>query len=254
MSATPTHKRDVELEDVFNLRDLGGYSTAPGEHVRWRLLFRGGGLQRLAGPDLEAARDLGWLTVIDLRTDAEVARSGTCATELLGARYHHLPMIREVWDPVDLDPRVNAEEYLFERYREMLDEGAPTIGMAITLLGSPGNLPGVFYCAAGKDRTGVLAAIILDLLAVDHETIAHDYHLSKERVDRIRARARARQEATTMVQQPETFMQAPAGAMRLLLHWMAERHGGSAGYLRSIGVRDASIMSLRAALLEPRAT
>ena len=79
--------RDIELVDTFDLRDLGGYPTVDGRRVRWRRLFRGAGLQRLAGQDLETVRGLAIVTAIDLRTAAEIEASGTYHAAL------HLPMI-----------------------------------------------------------------------------------------------------------------------------------------------------------------
>lgn len=242
--------RVIELHDVFNLRDLGGYRTTDGRRVRWRLAYRGAGLHRLAGKDLETVRGLGWLHVTDLRTDAEIASSGLCPDEAVRGAVRHLPLIRRVWDPALADPDIPAEVFLFERYQDMLREGAPVIRTVVELLGEPGNLPGAFYCAAGKDRTGVVAAVVLDALGVDHREIVSDYHLSKAQVDRIRARASARAESGTMVVQPERWMQAPAGAMALLLAWLTETCGGATGYLRSIGASDGLVPALRRALLE----
>ncbi len=242
--------RDVALEHVFNLRDLGGYPTTDGRRIRWGRVYRGAGLQRLTGADLETVRELGWATVIDLRTDREIDATGMCPGSAAQRPVVHRPMIRTTWDRALLDPAQPTEEFLRDRYRDMLCEGAGTIREVIELLASDDGLPAVFYCAAGKDRTGVMAAVLHDVLGVDHDTIARDYHLSKERVDRIRARAHAHAEAT-MVAQPEAFMQAPAGAMSLLLTWLARAHGGAEGYLLSVGVTPEVIAALRARLTEP---
>jgi protein-tyrosine phosphatase len=242
--------RDIALVDTFNLRDLGGYPTVDGRHVRWRRLFRGAGLQRLAGPDLETVRELGVATAIDLRTDGEVRATGTYPFAPLAATFHHLPMIERIWDLAEADA-VEPHDYLLARYRDMLDEGAPTVAAVMEILARPDALPAAFYCAAGKDRTGVLAALVLGALGVEPEAIVADYHLSKERVERIRARALAtRGEASTMVAQPPAFMQAPAEAMELLLAWIRKAHGSTPEYLASIGVAPATLDVLRAALLD----
>jgi protein-tyrosine phosphatase len=245
--------RDVELVDTFNLRDLGGYRTLDGRRVRWRRLFRGAGLQRLSGADVETVRDLGLATAIDLRTAGELESSGRYPIDVLPLTYHHLPMIATIWDLNHLDPDETPEAYLVSRYREMLDEGAPAIVAAVRILSQEENLPAVFYCAAGKDRTGVLAGVLLDALGVEPEQIVADYHLSKERVDRIRARAAARgggDRPSAMLDQPPAFMQAPAEAMRLLLAWIREAHGSTAGYLATTGIEQATIAALAANLLE----
>jgi protein-tyrosine phosphatase len=244
MTGSPT--RDIPLADTFNLRDLGGYPTADGRRVRWRRLFRGAGLQRLAGADVDLVRELGLVTAIDLRTAGELEARGGYPVEVLPVTFHHLPMIEAIWDLTDLDPDEAPERYLVARYREMLDEGRATIAETVRILSREENLPAVFYCAAGKDRTGVLAGLVLDALDVEAESIVADYHLSKERVDRIRARAGA----GAMVDQPPAFMQAPERAMELLLAWIRETHGSTAAYLAGIGVARETIAALRDNLLE----
>jgi protein-tyrosine phosphatase len=241
--------RDIALVNTYNLRDLGGYPTVDGRQVRWRRLFRGAGLQRLSGEDLETVRALGLVTVIDLRTERELAASGGYA---LPATFHHLPMLATIWDLADVDPHAPADDYLAARYVEMLDEGAATIAATFHILSRPESFPAVFYCAAGKDRTGVLAGLVLDAIGVEPEHIVADYHLSKERVERIRARAAAASGA--MLAQPPPFMQAPAGAMRLLLAAIRDTHGSTAAYLEGIGIERATHDAVAANLLEPAHT
>jgi len=241
--------RDIALVDTFNLRDLGGYPTRDGRVVRWRRLFRGAALHRLDGADLETVRELGLTTAIDLRTDGEVRATGTFPFEPLATTFHHLPMIERIWDLTDAAAIATPHDFLRDRYRDMLHEGAPTIATALGLLARPDGLPAVFYCAAGKDRTGVLAALTLGALGVEDDAIVADYHLSKERVERIRARAREARPSGAMVAQPPAFMQAPAEAMELLLAWIREAHGSIPGYLAAIGVEDATLDALRAQLL-----
>jgi protein-tyrosine phosphatase len=249
----PPPKRDIELVDTYNLRDLGGYSTDDGRQVRWRRLFRGAGLQRLSGADLDVVGQLGLVTAIDLRTDDELAASGGFPTGLVSAAFHHLPLIERVWDLGPLDADAPAADFLLARYQEMLTEGAGTIAAVVKIISDPQHLPAVFYCAAGKDRTGVLAGVILDAIGVRTHAIVADYHLSKQRVERIRARALASAgpAAASMVAQPSVFMQAPAEAMALLLDWIRRAHGGSAAYLETIGVAPAIVGALAEGLLEP---
>jgi protein-tyrosine phosphatase len=244
--------RDIELLNTFNLRDLGGYQTHDGRRVRWRTLFRGAALHRLTGSDLRAVRGLGLVTAIDLRTGGELDVHGGYPTDELPARFHHLPMIERIWDLTAAvgESAPPAEQYLMARYRDMLDEGAGTIATAVELLSRREHLPAVFYCAAGKDRTGVLAALVLDAIGVRAEEIVTDYHLSNERVERIRARAAAADPGAAMVSQPPAFMQAPPAAMALLLERIHAEFGGTAAYLRGIGVSAAVIADLAGALLE----
>lgn len=247
-----TGRRDVVLEEVFNLRDLGGYDTLDGRRTRWGTLYRGASLHRLAGPDLELVGQLGIKTVLDLRTEAEVGH-GIFPVDRLPADFYHLPLITQMWDHSAIDPAAPAEQYLAARYSEMLDEGRSSIAESVRFLARPGALPGVFYCAAGKDRTGVLAAIVLEAVGVQRDHVIADYHLSKERVAKLveRLLATRRIEATsTMVAQAATLLDAPAEAMRMLLEQLTEQHGSAAGYLLDSGVRQDELSALADSVLE----
>jgi protein-tyrosine phosphatase len=244
--------RDIALDAVFNLRDLGGYPTSDGRRTRWRRLFRGAGLHRLTGADADVVRGLDLRTAIDLRTQEELDAVGTYPDELPAA-VHHLPMIRGQWDHAALDGEAPPELFLVARYRDMFDEGAPAIAESFRLLADDGAYPAAFYCAAGKDRTGVLAALVLDAAGVLEEHIVADYHLSKERVERIVANALASgnvEAHSAMVAQPPAFMAAPPEAMRLLLAWIREEHGSAAGYLATIGVDGPTVEAVRENVLE----
>jgi protein-tyrosine phosphatase len=246
--------RDVVLDDIFNLRDLGGYETAGGRRTRWRTLYRGAGLHRLAGEDIAVVRELRLTTVVDLRTHGELEAVGRYPEEELPADFHHLPMITSLWSLDGLDPDAPAEHYLLARYREMLDAGSETIASTFRLFARDDAFPAVFYCAAGKDRTGVMAALLLAAVGVREREIVADYALSHERVLRILQRAAARGSAearSAMVNQPPAMLAAPAAAMELLLATLDERHGSARGYLREIGVDDATIEQIAERLLEP---
>jgi protein-tyrosine phosphatase len=110
----------------------------------------------------------------------------------------------------------------------------------------------VFHCAAGKDRTGVLAALVLSLLGVDDDVIATDYGLSRLGMDRMLAYVRANhpERADTMSDQPAAFLDAPEAAMRLFLDDLRARHGSVEAYAASVGADAAVVEALRANLLE----
>lgn len=253
--STTAGLRDVALVDIFNVRDLGGYRTRDGPELRWRQVFRGAGLHRLAGQDLDVVRKLGLRTIIDLRTRGEVRAGGGVPADQLTAGVVQLPMLRRTWRLEDLDPDEPPEHFLVPRYGAMLEEGAESIAETVRLLGDPANLPVIFFCAAGKDRTGVLAAVLLAALGVAAADTVADYHLSKEPLERIRARAQQRASGdpdfptSAMTTQPPSYMQAPPAAMEQLLDLVDERYGGMPAYLRSIGVTDDDLASLADTLL-----
>ncbi len=116
-------------------------------------------------------------TVIDLRTKDEVDQRGKFPVEVVEVEYHHLPLTDSI--PGTEEIRDWGEpQFVSARYRQLLTEGAGSIAQAIHLLATPGSLPAVFHCSAGKDRTGVLAAVVLGCLGVPDAVIIDDYALS----------------------------------------------------------------------------
>ena len=243
---TPTElDRHLRYDLVFNLRDLGGYAAADGRTVKWRTLFRGDGVHRLA---TEAFTELGVRTVLDLRTEAEIAERGRADGD---HDWHHLPVLRTIWQREWFTDEHTVERFLADRYLVMLDEGAESLATALRLLADLDRVPAVFHCAAGKDRTGVLAALVLSLLGVDEGVIVTDYGLSRLGMDRMVAYVRETypDRYDTMADQPAAFLQAPEAAMALFLDDLRSVHGSVEGYASSIGVDPGDIDRLRANLL-----
>ena len=241
--------RHIDCEGAFNIRDLGGYPTTSGTTTRWGTLYRADGLHRISPEARSTIAQLGWRTVLDLRTQLEVDH-GAFVDD--GAIVVHLPVLQETWDGLfedDGDPAT----FLAARYVEMLDIGAPSIAAAVEILASSSRLPAVFHCSAGKDRTGVLAALILSMLGVDDDVIAGDYHLSAGSMDRLVAWINETQPelADHMARQPRALLACPPEAMLQLLGHIGREHGSAAAYLLDIGVAPDAILACRGLLLEP---
>jgi protein-tyrosine phosphatase len=169
--------RKLVFEGCFNFRDLGGYPTVDGRRTRWRRLFRADGLGRLTESDFAALASLGIVTVIDLRTILEADTQGRFPTDRDGVAYHPLPLT-DTLPGEEETPDWDSASFVSERYLSMLAEGTATVTSALGLLADPLNQPAVFHCSVGKDRTGVLAALVLGFLGVPDEIIVDDYALS----------------------------------------------------------------------------
>jgi len=246
-------ERRIELDDVHNFRDLGGYPTGDGRHTRWRTLFRADGLQRLRTPtDVGRVGGLGLRTVIDLRTESERRRHGTFPDHVLPVRVHHLSIVDLTWGEAGTADREDVVEFLVWGYRDILEQGSDRLARAIELLASADTLPAVFHCAVGKDRTGLLAALVLGALGVGHEVIAADYALTADAMRRLDEWARINQPdlAERLARTPRGYLAADPRAMSVILDDLAERHGSIGDYVRKIGVTAESIESLRTALLD----
>jgi protein-tyrosine phosphatase len=241
-------ERSIAFGVVFNVRDLGGLPTADGRSVRPRQLFRADGVHRLDGDDLELARTLELRTVVDLRTAEEVAR-GRFPLERVPVEWHHLPLMRRMWSEDDLKPSDGAARFLAERYLAMVEQSGQTLGRAVELLAA--GTPALFHCAAGKDRTGVVAAFVLGLLGVAPDDIAADYHESAANMAAFQAWIRDEhpEAADAMTQQPPEYLDAPPEAMFGFLEAIDHRHGSMEGLAHDLGIGGATITRLRATLL-----
>jgi protein-tyrosine phosphatase len=241
--------RVIAFEQVFNFRDLGGYTTGGGKAVRWRTLFRADGLNRLQPGEELTFTALGIATVIDLRTSEEADHGGRFPVHVCDVAYHHLPMFDVLpdWPEEIADP----DDYLSERYLEMFATGRKTIARAFELLADPASYPLVFHCTAGKDRTGILAALVLAVLGVPDDVIAADYALSQAAMARLVAWARDQQGVFARPRGvvPSIAVEARPGTIVAFLDKLRAR-GGRAGLLGELGIGDADVDAITRVLLE----
>lgn len=249
---TETEKGEIErliaLEGAVNFRDLGGYPVGDGKRTRWRVLFRADGLGDLTEADFEVMRALGIRTVIDLRSGEELER-GRFDVDAHPVTFHHFPIIEKLPDAEEFDRRPGL---LGTQYLDMVRDAGAAFVRALTVLADPDALPAVFHCTAGKDRTGVLSAMVLLLLGVDEETVVADYALSGAAMTRLRAKIIVKypESRETIDNISEVFSAEPAQMEALLDHLRTE-HGSVEAYLSRLGSGDDLIAALRASLLEP---
>lgn len=236
---------------AFNVRDLGGLRTIAGDTVRRGVAYRADGLHRLPAEEIERLSALGVRTVVDLRTLGEIDAAASLAAE--GIAVVHLPVLREVWahDSFDGDASVDPVTFLVERYLEMLDEGGAAIAAIFELLAVDGRRPLAFHCSAGKDRTGVIAALLLSLLGVADDDIADDYTTSAIAMEKLVEwiRTQRPEAADAMAAQPAVFLSCPPEAMHVFLARIRLRWGSVEAYLDSIGVSGPTRSAVRSAFL-----
>ncbi len=238
--------RHIALEGAVNFRDLGGYETADGHHIAWRTLFRADGLSRLTPPDRAVIRQLGIATVIDLRTSAELD-AGRFPVEEIPVGFHHVPLLDTVPDPdaFELTPGMLAAQY-----ETIARDAAPQIGRILGIVATQASHPVIVHCTAGKDRTGVLVAVLLGLLGVPDETIVEDYALSAGAMAALRRKLIERhpEGAEVIERADEVFSAAPANITNLLAV-LRDRYGSIAAYGAVAGAGPEVVAGLRAALL-----
>jgi hypothetical protein len=210
--------RWVYLEGAANTRDAGGYPTADGRLVKRGMIYRSATLSRLSSRGANAFRSLGVKTVIDFRNRLTPwpPFNGDVWSVYLASSVHGCPMSFAKGDPQG------------ESYVRGVRENAGSFREALELLSHEENYPVLYHCAAGKDRTGVMSALLLSLLGVDRDTIVADFRLSEQ-----------------------VGLPGSLEAMEALLDRVAER-GGIGAYLSEFGVPPDTQERIRALLLDPR--
>ena len=244
--------RLVPLEAVHNFRDLGGYVTSDGRRVSWRKVFRADGLYRLTKNDVETLRPLGLRTVIDLRTAEELNERGTFPVADYPVDFHHFSIIDRTWDMEEARQWADQQsEFLRGKYHLMLQQGGRYVGAALRVIADAQSAPVVFHCAAGKDRTGLVAGLLLSGLGVDDATVVADYALSHEAGERTRewAVTAAPELAERFTTMPAVFRAAHPDSLAGVLSDLRERHGDVRSYCATIGVSDDHWRALEAHLL-----
>ena len=242
-----TALRPVLARDgIFNVRDLGGTPVAGGR-VRPGVVVRADALHRCGTASVTGLHHHGIRLVLDLRDDTERDHEGVF--DGAGIAVEHLPVLDPAyrWDHDTLAPG----DQLAHRYREILGSFAPRFTAALERIAdAPGGV--AYHCAVGKDRTGLLTALLLGALGADAEVIVEDYARS--------ARAGAVQVAwlwaygspagqVADVDLFEGVWSARPATMVATLGWLEAEHGGVAGYLAGAGL-DATVVSrLRSRLL-----
>jgi hypothetical protein len=241
-------ERNVPFAELHNFRDLGGYRTVDGSTVRWGRLYRSDDLARLAPDEIVRFSQLGIRTVIDLRRPAELEEHGRIP-DVTAVTYRHVCLLHPRWDQDEFDTPGQRIEYVAQRYIEIAETARDGLGEALRVISDAANAPLVFHCLAGKDRTGVLAALTLSLLGVDDADVAADYALSES------AAARSWAWFTT-VARPDlagtvrNYPICPPASMLAVLADLRERYGSIEGYAATAGVGPHHIAAMRAHLLE----
>jgi protein-tyrosine phosphatase len=241
-------ERRIEVEGCHNFRDLGGYPAADGRVLRWRTLFRSDGLHELTDAGVSTVRDeLRIGDIIDLRSSAELALDGRGPLADEPMRFHHLPLFDG--DATEQRDDVARPETLGQLYVGMIEFAAAPITAVIETLAT-GDAPAVFHCAAGKDRTGVISALILGSLGVPDEVIVADYAATREGLEEIVARLnRSEGYADIWKELPPDTLHASPETMIDLLGTLQARHGSVRDCARAIGVSESVLEALEERML-----
>ncbi len=188
-SSVEEKKRHLPFSGAKNFRDLGGYRTVDGKAVRWGILYRSDHLHKLTDADLKYLATLALDRIIDFRAEHEKEKEPDRLLANTDIRILEIPILdssTEIWRDYreqllrDNLKNLHPANFMIKTNIELATRFTPQIRQFIHELFLANGHPVLFHCAAGKDRTGYAAAIILRILGVPLEAVMDDYLLSNQ--------------------------------------------------------------------------
>lgn len=231
----------LTFKNLLNARDLGGCDTLDGGRTRPGAFVRADNLEALTPEGVQAILDYGIRTVVDLRWPAETAAHPSPFQNGAGdsVRYANVSL---------LGPSVQAWEARWpaptpkERWNcKVLDNAPAELAAALRIIAAAPEGGVLFHCMAGKDRTGVIAALLLALAGARPEVIARDYGLSTDNLREAELAGKPESEIPRILED----LRCPPEQIHNMLAHLDERYGGLENYLASIGLAAGEVSSLR---------
>ncbi|MEX2394928.1 MAG: tyrosine-protein phosphatase, partial [Actinomycetota bacterium] len=202
--------------------------------------------------DAQRAHDeLGIQTLVDLRGEMEISFSGTGLLHERGLVRHHFPLSSKVDTATSaMASGDRSPDAMVQHYIEILEGASDLVVSAVEEIAADDALPAVFFCAAGKDRTGVLSAVVLGAVDVKDEHIVTDYALTAETVDLVIERFASSPNAPALYRDNPPSYFAPVGeTMKRVVDEVKSRYGSFARYLIAKGADETKLERLRHSLV-----
>ena len=272
-SNTLSSERVIHLKGTTNTRDVGGYQTSDLATLRPGQIIRSDKLSRLTAKDFQKLEGMGLKTVIDLRTQKEHDQSPTVWKGNNPPQFFHFPVgdANNDWFTAQRKMmkrnRFTEEqslEHMTEGYRMILEEGTASYQKLMEVVLDESNWPVLIHCNAGKDRSGVGVALILEALGVDREIIMEEYLLTNE-VSRIEDKAAflskesknsSRGNKFSKGTPPSAWLPIVGVAAQMLETFyesVDEKYGSMDAYLTELGVDQEARLELAASLTTKQA-
>ncbi len=245
-------ERRLDWEGCLNVRDLGGHPTEDGGETRMGAVVRADSVRRLTDAGWQSLVEYGIRRIVDLRLASELEEDapGEVPVEVVHVSFlEDVPLDRQIeifqrW--IDAPDDVSATR---DGYLEMLDSYRKNVAAAVAAVAGAPDGGVLIHCMGGKDRTGLVAALLLRLVGVPVADIAADYGLSAENIKPFWQQWVEDAGDENERELRRRLSASPAEAMAQVLEALEREHGSAEGYLRGAGVTAHDIESARSRLL-----
>lgn len=245
--------RHILTDSLQNLRDIGGYQTTHHQWTRWGRVFRSGQLNPLSEQDVIRLKNIGIRTILDLRTEAEIATAPSLYT---GARIVNIPIsigtMSEAPTAIQEQRMKKGDAVICmqDQYIQFVTENTPQFAKAFDILLDKSNYPILLSCTLGKDRVGFLTALLLRILKVPDDTVVDDYLLSNEFIDTSVISYLARNLNNDAQESIATLLQANDSYLTFALKEAEKEYGSTDKYIKKgLGLTDKERHQLKELLL-----
>jgi protein-tyrosine phosphatase len=254
VGASAARSRALAWDGCSNVRDLGGLQTASGRRTRHGAVVRADNVRRLTPAGWEAALRHGVRRLVDLRFEGEGPGepSPPAEVEVVGVSLfgRHDPEAERAFDARVRDAEDVAAVFA-AGYIKTLARSPGRVAAAVAAVADADHRHGVLiHCFAGKDRTGIVSALVLGVADVPDEVVIADYAQSDDNMSVLFGGWIGSAKSPSELELRRRLVRAPAEAMAGVLTWLRTTAGGATPYLRAAGLADDQIARLRARLLE----
>lgn len=235
----------LPLEHAYNVRDLGGYPCNNNQSTKWHNLLRADDLSRLDENEIQFLIDYGVKVVIDLRSSSECERSRNPFLNHPDVQHVNIPLMGNVIETPSPELLKEMSVSLKETYIDMIENAQEKIKriMAIIIESKGGVL---FHCSAGKDRTGVVAMLLLGVVGCVESDIISNYEVSYTNL----CQNEELKKAFEQYQFPKELLMSKAEWMKDVLVHISEKYASVTHYLRVIGLSENEIVELQQIISE----
>lgn len=229
-------KRQIVLEGAHNVRDIGGYKAENGKITKWKKFIRADGLESLSRSDIDKLLDYGLSIDIDLRSDMEYESWIDVLQDCSEVDYYQVQLLKDLkitfgsLGGIYVNTADSCKKRFYEVFKIMADNPEKTI---------------LFHCAAGKDRTGMTAALLLMLAGVSKEDIITDYTVTTENLYSVLERFSYENEESL-----KDYLGSEGKYIEKFINHIEKKYHGAEAYMKKIGLKENEVKTLKESFLE----